>query len=160
MNDLRSTEFQYPPEGLTLHVLICQAVVGERLIPCRVAGVSQGLCAQLVGLLDAGWNRTRKWKYLEASYHCTRSHTSVVSAVLSQGVSTWCCFPSKGFLHFKPVPFPPTAQYNTIILHKQYAFTTTFTLFIMSKYLRYVKISSPCQFYDFVYSNHKVSGLS
>lgn len=38
------------PEGLALHVLICQAMVGERLIPHGVAGVSQGLCAQLVGL--------------------------------------------------------------------------------------------------------------
>lgn len=48
------SEVQHPPEGLTLHVLIRQAVIGERLIPHRVAGVSQGLCAQLVRLLDKG----------------------------------------------------------------------------------------------------------
>lgn len=43
----------YPPESLALHVLIGQAMVGESLIPHGVAGVSQGLCAQLIGLLDA-----------------------------------------------------------------------------------------------------------
>lgn len=46
------SEAHYPPEGLTLHVLIRQAMIGERLIPHRIAGVSQGLCAQLVRLLD------------------------------------------------------------------------------------------------------------
>lgn len=38
------------PEGLTLHVLIRQSMVGERLIPHWVSGVSQGLGAELVRL--------------------------------------------------------------------------------------------------------------
>lgn len=41
---------EYSPEGLALHILLCQSMVGESLIPCRVSGVSQGLCAQLCGL--------------------------------------------------------------------------------------------------------------
>lgn len=40
------------PEGFTLHVFVGQAVVGERFIPHRIASVSQGLCTQLVGLMD------------------------------------------------------------------------------------------------------------
>lgn len=48
-----SERFEFPPEGLSLHVLVCQAVIGESLIPSRVAGVSEGLCAQLVRLLDS-----------------------------------------------------------------------------------------------------------
>lgn len=44
---------QYRPEGFALHVLIRQAVIGERLVPRGVAGVSQGLCAQLRRLFDA-----------------------------------------------------------------------------------------------------------
>lgn len=47
------SDVKYPPEGLALHVLICQAMVGERLIPRGVAGVPQSLCAQLVRLIDA-----------------------------------------------------------------------------------------------------------
>lgn len=50
---MRQSEVYYAPEGLTLHVLFRQAVVGERLVPHRVAGVSQRLCAQLVRLLDS-----------------------------------------------------------------------------------------------------------
>lgn len=42
------------PEGLALHVLICQTVVGETLVPHGVASVSQGLCAQLGRLSGAG----------------------------------------------------------------------------------------------------------
>lgn len=58
-------EVHYPPESLALHVLIGQAMVGERLIPHGVAGVSQGLCAQLIGLLDA---RSNQDKEMESSY--------------------------------------------------------------------------------------------
>lgn len=35
------------PEGLALHVLIRETVVGETLVPNGVASVSEGFCAQL-----------------------------------------------------------------------------------------------------------------
>lgn len=38
------------PQGLALHVLLAQSVVGKRLVPHGVAGVSQSLGAQLGGL--------------------------------------------------------------------------------------------------------------
>lgn len=38
------------PEGLPLHVLLCDAVVHEGFVPNGVPGVAQGLCPELVGL--------------------------------------------------------------------------------------------------------------
>ena len=41
---------QQAPEGLPLHVLICDAVVDQSFIPDGVSGVPQGFCTKLVGL--------------------------------------------------------------------------------------------------------------
>ena len=38
------------PEGLPLHVLVCDAVIDESLVPDGVPGVPQGFCPKLVGL--------------------------------------------------------------------------------------------------------------
>lgn len=38
------------PEGLPLHVLVCDAVIDEGLVPDGVPGVPQGFCPKLVGL--------------------------------------------------------------------------------------------------------------
>lgn len=46
------SELKYSPEGLALHVLLCQSMVGESLVPHGVAGISQGFCAQFSGLSD------------------------------------------------------------------------------------------------------------
>jgi hypothetical protein len=41
---------QQAPEGLPLHVFLCDAMVDQGLVPNRVPGVPQGLCAKLVRL--------------------------------------------------------------------------------------------------------------
>lgn len=41
---------QQVPEGFPLHVLLCDAVIDESLIPDGVPSVSQGFCPELVGL--------------------------------------------------------------------------------------------------------------
>lgn len=64
---------RYAPEGLALHVLICQTVVGETLVPHGVAGVSQGLCAQLGRLSGAGSDECKETRNSQhtrcVSYH-------------------------------------------------------------------------------------------
>lgn len=80
-------EVHYPPESLALHVLIGQAMVGERLIPHGVAGVSQSLCAKLIGLLDA---RSDQDKEMESSYNYTEL-TPLFFCYFITG-SAWYCF--------------------------------------------------------------------
>ena len=41
---------QQAPEGLPLHVLVCDAMVDQSFVPDGVSGVPQGFCTKLVGL--------------------------------------------------------------------------------------------------------------
>lgn len=74
-----ASEVHYPPESLALHVFIGQAVVGERLIPHGVAGVSQSLCAKLIGLLDA---RSDQDKEMESLYGHTGFYHRICMVLL------------------------------------------------------------------------------
>lgn len=91
------------PEGLTLHVLICQAVIGESLIPRWVAGVSQGLCAQLVRLLEGGRvDQGQGNGNILRRVTTIQDHTPVVCVVLSQIVIYTLLLPNKSRFGKRP----------------------------------------------------------
>lgn len=52
---------QQVPEGLPLHVLVCDAVIDKGLIPDRVPGVPQSFCTELVGLQPREMDRHLPW---------------------------------------------------------------------------------------------------
>lgn len=61
------------PEGFTDHVLVRDAVVGQRLAPHWVQGVAQGLGAKFVGLTS---NRKHICVRSEPSSGCTNRNVS------------------------------------------------------------------------------------